>query len=102
MKRVVIVGGGISGLSTAYFLQESVRESDGNVEVLLVEKESHLGGSIVTEQEDGFVIEAGPDCFLSEKPWTIKLCERLGIEDRLLNTNENRRTFRTHGGRHRP
>ena len=99
MKRVVVVGGGISGLSTAYFLQESVRESDRNVEVLLIEKESHLGGSIVTEHVDGFVVEGGPDCFLSEKPWALKLCERLGMEDQLLNTNENRRTFILSKGR---
>ena len=99
MRRVVIVGGGISGLSTAYFLQESVRESNGNIEVLLIEKESHLGGSIVTEHVDGFVIEGGPDCFLSEKPWALKLCERLGMEDKLLNTNENRRTFILSKGR---
>ena len=68
MKHVVVVGGGISGLSTAYFLQERVRESGEPIEILLVEKDRHLGGSILTERVDGFVIEAGPDCFLSEKP----------------------------------
>jgi oxygen-dependent protoporphyrinogen oxidase len=98
---VVIVGGGISGLSAAYFLQEKVRESGEEVETLLVEKDQHLGGSILTEKVDGFVIEGGPDCFLSEKPWTLKLCARLGIEDQLLNTNENRRTFiLSHGKLH--
>jgi oxygen-dependent protoporphyrinogen oxidase len=101
VKRVVIVGGGISGLSAAYFLQEKVRESGEEVETLLVEKDQHLGGSILTEKIDGFVIEGGPDCFLSEKPWTLKLCARLGIEDQLLNTNENRRTFiLSHGKLH--
>jgi len=93
VKHVVVVGGGISGLSTAYFLQERVRESGEPIEILLVEKDRHLGGSILTERVDGFVIEGGPDCFLSEKPWTLRLCERLGMEDQLLNTNENRRTF---------
>ncbi len=93
MKRVVIVGGGISGLSAAYFLQESVRASAEQIETLLIERAHHLGGSILTEKVDGFIVEAGPDCFLSEKPWTLKLCVRLGIEDQLLNTNENRRTF---------
>ncbi len=101
MKRVVIVGGGISGLSAAYFLQEKVRESGEEIETLLVEKDQHLGGSIITEEVDGFVIEGGPDCFLSEKPWTLKLCARLGIEDQLLNTKENRRTFiLSHGKLH--
>jgi oxygen-dependent protoporphyrinogen oxidase len=93
MKRVLVVGGGISGLSTAYFLQEKIRESGEPIETLLVEKGQHLGGSILTEKVNGFIIEAGPDCFLSEKPWTLRLCERLGIEDEALNTNENRRTF---------
>jgi oxygen-dependent protoporphyrinogen oxidase len=93
VKRVVIVGGGISGLSTAYFLQEYVRESGEETEVHLVEKDWYLGGSILTERVNGFIIEGGPDCFLSEKPWTLKLCDRLGMADQLLNTNEHRRTF---------
>ena len=93
MKRVVVVGGGISGLSAAYFLQEKARESKEPIEVLLVEKNERLGGSIFSESIDGFLIEGGPDCFLSEKPWALRLCERLGLEDELLNTNENRRTF---------
>jgi oxygen-dependent protoporphyrinogen oxidase len=97
----VVVGGGISGLSTAYFLQEKARESGEAIETVLIDKNEHLGGSILTEQVDGFVIEGGPDCFLSEKPWTLKLCERLGIEDRCLNTSENRRTFiLSHGKLH--
>jgi len=102
VRRVVVVGGGISGLSTAYFLQEKARESGEHIETLLVEKDRHLGGSILTEKMNGFVIEGGPDCFLSEKPWTLKLCERLGIGDRLLNTNENRRTFILSGGKLHP
>ncbi len=93
MKRVVVVGGGASGLSAAYFLQERARESGDQFEILLVEKNHHLGGSILTERVDGFVIEGGPDCFLSEKPWGLKLCERLDMADRVMNTNKNRRTF---------
>jgi len=100
--RVAVVGGGITGLSTAYFLQESVRESGGPTEILLVEKGQHLGGSILTERVNGFIIEGGPDCFLSEKPWTLRLCERLGIEDQLINTSQNRRTFILSGGKLHP
>ena len=102
MIRVAVVGGGITGLSTAYFLQESVRESGGPTEILLVEKGQHLGGSILTERVNGFIIEGGPDCFLSEKPWTLRLCERLGIEDQLINTSQNRRTFILSGGKLHP
>jgi oxygen-dependent protoporphyrinogen oxidase len=91
---VVVIGGGISGLSAAYYLQEGVARSELDIEVILIEKEKRFGGCIVTEKMDGFIIEGGPDCFLSEKPWTIKLCEELGVGDRLLCTNEgNRRVF---------
>jgi oxygen-dependent protoporphyrinogen oxidase len=94
LKRVVVIGGGISGLSTAYYLQEEAARSELDVEVILIEKEKRFGGCIVTEKMDGFIIEGGPDCFLSEKPWTIQLCEELGLGDRLLGTNEaNRRVF---------
>ena len=94
MKRAVIIGGGISGLSAAHYLQQEVVESGLDIEVILIEKGSRFGGCIVTEKVDGFTIEGGPDCFLSEKPWTIQICEELGLGDRLLCTNEeNRRVF---------
>ncbi|MFQ6078087.1 MAG: protoporphyrinogen oxidase, partial [Thermodesulfobacteriota bacterium] len=91
---MVVIGGGISGLSAAYYLQEEVVRSELDIEVILIEKEKRFGGCIVTEKMDGFIIEGGPDCFLSEKPWTIELCQELGLGDRLLCTNEgNRRVF---------
>ena len=94
MKRVVIVGGGIAGLSAAFYLHREVTRSGGDIEILLVEKEERFGGCILTEKADGFVIEGGPDCFLSEKPWAMQLCEDLGLGDRLLPTNdEHRRVF---------
>ena len=88
---MVVVGGGIAGLSAAYALSQS----DGPpVACTLVEAESRLGGKILTEQVGGFVIEGGPDSFLSLKPWGIELCRKLGLEDRLIGTNpERRRTF---------
>jgi oxygen-dependent protoporphyrinogen oxidase len=97
---VVIIGGGISGLSTAYYLQQLVARAELDVEVVLIEKEKRFGGCIVTDNVDGFIIEGGPDCFLSEKPWTIQLSEELGLKDRLLCTNEeNRRVFILSGGK---
>ena len=58
------------------------------------------GGSIGTERTDGFVIEAGPDSFISEKPAALQLCERIGLTPRLVRTrDENRRTYVVHGGR---
>jgi oxygen-dependent protoporphyrinogen oxidase len=88
---VVVVGGGIAGLSAAYALSQS---EGPPVACTLVEAESRLGGKILTEQADGFVIEGGPDSFLSLKPWGIELCRKLGLEDRLIGTNpDRRRTF---------
>ena len=100
MKRAVIIGGGISGLSVAYYLTREVARSEVDIEVTLIEKGKRFGGCIVTEKVDGFIIEGGPDCFLSEKPWALQLCEDLGLGDRLLCTNEeNRKVFILSRGR---
>lgn len=93
MKKVIVVGGGITGLSAAYTLQKAV-ESGEQVDYLLIEKDDRLGGKIITEKIDGFTIEGGPDCFLSEKPWVGQMAEKLGIADRLMGSNEaSKRTF---------
>jgi oxygen-dependent protoporphyrinogen oxidase len=65
---VLIIGGGITGLAAAYRLQQVSPQT----EVTLLEREQRLGGKIWSEQSNGFVIEAGPDSFLSSKPrgWT--------------------------------
>jgi oxygen-dependent protoporphyrinogen oxidase len=94
LKRAVIIGGGVSGLSAAYYLHREIIRSGDDIELTLIEKEKRFGGCIVTEKVDGFIIEGGPDCFLSEKPWALQLCEDLGLGDRLLCTNEeNRKVF---------
>ncbi|MBI5971412.1 MAG: protoporphyrinogen oxidase [Deltaproteobacteria bacterium] len=107
MKRVVIIGGGIAGLSAAWSLREHqlgvVRTGASEaqaLEVVVLERHGSLGGNIKTEKTDGFLIEGGPDCFLSEKPWALALCKRLGLEDELLGTNEEKRkTFVLSNGR---
>jgi oxygen-dependent protoporphyrinogen oxidase len=93
MKRLVIVGGGIAGLSAAYFALEKLKKLDEPIRLQLLDEKDRLGGCILTEKANGFVIEGGPDCFLFEKPWALALCEKLGLGDRILNTNENRRVF---------
>jgi oxygen-dependent protoporphyrinogen oxidase len=77
VKRVVVVGGGIAGLSCAYELHKAGRQ------VTVVEKD-RLGGVIRTEQADGFLVEGGPDSFITQKPWAKELCEELGLGGRLI------------------
>ncbi|MDA8410306.1 MAG: protoporphyrinogen oxidase [Treponema sp.] len=83
-KRVVVIGGGIAGLAAAYRVKKLVP----GVELTLVETERRLGGKILTDRVDGFVVEGGPDTFVSYKTAGIGLCRELGIEDRLHGTNK--------------
>ncbi len=93
-RRLVVVGGGIGGLAAAHRAAELARERGEPVELTLVESRARLGGTIATERADGFLIESGPDSFLSEKPWALALCRRLGVEDRLVRTDDRfRKTF---------
>jgi oxygen-dependent protoporphyrinogen oxidase len=85
---VVVVGGGIAGLTAALELAE------GGAHVTVVESADRFGGKIATHRVDGLVVEGGADSFLSTKPAGLALVERLGISDRLVNSNaEDRRTF---------
>ena len=94
MKKIVIIGGGIGGLSTALSLEEEAAKKGLDIEVVLIEKKDRIGGNIITEKVDGYLIEGGPDCFLSEKPWAMELCKKLGLGEKLLSTNErNKKTF---------
>jgi len=99
MKRIAIVGGGISGLSAAYALEKK-RRAGAEVEYVLYESSPRLGGVLVTEQVDGCLIEAGPDSFLTEKPWASDLCQELGLGDQLIGSNDaHRKTYILAGGR---
>ncbi|MHB1004127.1 MAG: protoporphyrinogen oxidase [Chloroflexota bacterium] len=86
--RVVVVGGGIAGLSTVYHLQEGARRAGLSLECTLVEGSERFGGKIITRKENGYTVEGGPDCFLTQKPWAVDLCRRLGLADQLIGTNE--------------
>jgi protoporphyrinogen/coproporphyrinogen III oxidase len=99
-KRVVIVGGGISGLAAAHRLIELGFDKS---QITLIEASGRLGGTLETAHRDGFLLERGPDSFISEKPEAVALARRLGLESRLIQTNEQyRRSFIVRNGRLRP
>src|SRR5687767_7118836 len=99
-KRIVVVGGGISGLAAAHRLVELGAEKP---QITLIEASGRLGGTLETQQRDGFLIERGPDSFISEKPEVFSLAKRLGLESRLIQTTEaHRRSFIVRNGQLRP
>lgn len=76
--RIIVVGGGISGLAAAHALEAA------GAEVVLLERDTCLGGKLATTHRDGFVIEHGPDSFLTTRPALLDLCRRLGLEGELV------------------
>jgi len=93
MKRIAIIGGGISGLSAAFELEER-RRAGADVEYVLYEATPVLGGVLCTQHIDGCVVEAGPDSFITEKPWAADLCRELGLGDQLIGSNDaDRKTY---------
>ncbi|HSL96463.1 MAG TPA: protoporphyrinogen oxidase, partial [Thermoleophilia bacterium] len=91
--RIVVVGGGMTGLGAARALEDA-RAADPFIDWVLYEAEPRLGGKVHTVRRDGFVVEGGPDSAIIEKPWPIQMARRLGIGDRLLDSNEDvRRSF---------
>jgi oxygen-dependent protoporphyrinogen oxidase len=101
--RLVVVGGGIAGLAAAHRAVERAREHGRAVRLSLLEAAPRLGGTIRSERQEGFLVEHGPDSFLSEKPWALALCRRVGLEGRLLRTDDRfRRTYVVLDGRLHP
>jgi oxygen-dependent protoporphyrinogen oxidase len=101
--KMVVIGGGIAGLAAAHRALEIARERSLPLDLTVLEARERLGGTIATERAGGFLVEAGPDSFLSEKPWALALCRRIGLEPRLVGTDERfRRTFVWQGGRLHP
>lgn len=90
-KRIVIIGGGITGLSAAHRVSELSGEGNHPLEVTLIEARDRLGGVIHTIKRDGFLIDSGPDNFITAKPWALALARRLGLESELISTNEAHR-----------
>jgi oxygen-dependent protoporphyrinogen oxidase len=99
-RRVAVLGGGISGLAAAFRLRELAAAHEFPLEVSLFEQNTRLGGALHTTTRDGFILEAGADSFLSEKPAGLALVDRLGISGELIQTREQfRRTYVIRNGR---
>jgi oxygen-dependent protoporphyrinogen oxidase len=99
-RRVVVVGAGISGLACAWRLATLARERRAPLDLTVLEASGRAGGVIASERGDGFLVEAGPDGFITDKPWALDLCRRLGLERDILGTNPDcRRSFVLIGGR---
>lgn len=98
--KVVVVGGGIAGLSAAHRLTES---GHPGLELTLLERSDRFGGTIRTVEREGCLVELGPDSFLTSKPWLSDLADRLGVADRIIPTaRTHRRSHVVHRGKLHP
>jgi oxygen-dependent protoporphyrinogen oxidase len=85
--RVAVIGGGLSGLAAAHRLQEFCARDQRPLDLVVFEAGPRLGGIVGTRTIDGYRVETGADSFITNKPWAVDLCRRLGIEDRLIPTD---------------
>lgn len=93
MRRIAIVGGGLSGLSTAYELARQ-----GHTDFVLHEASPRLGGIVETHRQEGYVIECGADSWVTEKPWARELAIELGLESEIIPSEDaHRRTYLLEG-----
>ena len=91
--HIAIIGGGISGLSAAFSLEEK-RQGGAPIDYVLFEAAPRLGGVLVTDHVEGCLLEAGPDSFVTEKPWATDLCRKIGLGDQLIGSNDaDRKTY---------
>jgi len=99
MKKAIIIGGGISGLSTAWLLRDKAQKAGIELEIVLLEKEQRVGGKIWSIREEGYTCEWGPNGFLDSKPQTLDLCRAIDVEKNLHRSNDNaRKRFIFSGG----
>lgn len=99
-NRVVVIGGGLSGLTAAYRINERARAARRPVDVVVIEARDRVGGAIWTERTKGFTLEGGPDSFITNKPWALELCKSLGMGDQIIETDaSHRRSFVVRDGK---
>jgi oxygen-dependent protoporphyrinogen oxidase len=99
-KKVIIVGGGITGLSAAYYLQKEVQEKALPIEIKLIEASNRVGGVIETVKKDGFVIEKGPDSIIARKKSGLNLIEELGLKDKVISNTAGKSFILVNGKLH--
>jgi len=90
MKRIAIIGGGVAGVAAAYELGQLTRQGN-HAQAVLFESSARLGGIVETVREGEFVIECGPDAWVTEKPWARELAEELGLGSELMPSNDDAR-----------
>ena len=101
--RVVIIGGGLSGLTAAHRLLTRAAGGRRPVEVVVLESKDRVGGAIWTHRTGGFTLEGGADSFITNKPQAVDLCKTLGLGDQLIGTDpQHRRSFVVRDGRLMP
>ena len=99
-KRVVVIGGGITGLTTCYRLHRQASERALPLDITLLEAGDRVGGMLATTYEQGVLLEHGPDCFITNKPWGVQLCEALELQEEMIGTTtEHRRSFIVRDGK---
>ena len=98
-KRVVIVGGGITGLSAAHAAAKRARETGQPVQVTVLERSARFGGNLITERVDGFLMDGGADSWVASKPQATALARELGLENAIIGTDQANRRYYVAWGR---
>jgi len=88
MLKIIIIGGGIAGLAAAVHLKSGAKAHGKTVDILLLEKNNRIGGKILTDKIDNYLVEGGPDSFLPEKVWSVNLARHLGLDPEMLPSND--------------
>lgn len=108
-QRVVIIGGGIAGLSTAWYVQKHAQLHQQSLHITIVERDQRVGGKLVTDTislpdaAEPLVVEGGPDAFITQKPWGLQLVQDLSLSDQLISTQPARhKVFVLHHGKPHP
>ncbi|MRG86953.1 protoporphyrinogen oxidase [Salinibacillus xinjiangensis] len=99
-KQIVIVGGGIAGLTAAYYLQKEIKSKQLPYKLRLIEASNQLGGKIQTVHKDGFTIERGPDSFLARKESAARLAKNVGLGDELVRVSSGKSYILANGKLH--